>query len=326
MTQHYFGIITRAISEDFSDIKIVKCFSDVKLLNRKNYFIVGEAIHLFILYLLGFRNFIFWAQGAVSEESYMRHHSKFRFRILGFLEHFALRQAMMCFCVSNYQINFYERKYKIKISLKTIVMPCFNTMLQHNTFVINDKYKKNIFCYIGSLAAWQCFQETVELYSKIEQKLNYNCFFKVFTQQKDEAISIIEKYKIKNYCVDFVEPNLLSEAIADCKYGFLLRKDNSVNNVATPTKLSSYLANGIIPIFSDSIKDFVVLSESYNCMLKLSDITDWESVIKHASVTIKSVDMLNSCKALFKDYYNEDVYIEKIKSMYYRIKYGIIYK
>ena len=36
----------------------------------------------------------------------------------------------------------------------------------------------------------------------------------------------------------------------------ITRKDIAINKVATPTKMSSYLANGIIPIFSDIIGDF----------------------------------------------------------------------
>lgn len=325
VTQYYFDIIIKSISDDFSEISVFKQFSDVRSLDKKNYFIVGEAKHLFALYLLGFRNFIFWAQGAVSEESYMRHHSKIRFRLLGFLERFALQHAMMCFCVSNYQVDFYERKYKINILSKTIIMPCFNVVLQSDSFMTKRKYERNTFCYIGSLAAWQCFQETVELYSKIEQKLNYDCVLKVFTSQRAEARNVIEKSKIRNYSIDFVEPSRLSEAVADCKYGFLLRKDNPVNNVATPTKLSTYLANGIIPIFSDSIKDFVSLSGTYNCMLKLSNIRDFESVINHVSIPIKSFDVLNSCEALFKDYYNEAIYTERIKLMYYKIRYGTVH-
>lgn len=51
---------------------------------------------------------------------------------------------------------------------------------------------------------------------------------------------------------------MMSEALADVKFGFVLRNDVPVNRVATPTKLSSYLSAGVIPVFSKYLKDFII--------------------------------------------------------------------
>ena len=47
------------------------------------------------------------------------------------------------------------------------------------------------------------------------------------------------------------------DEVLKCKMlGFGLRADNTVNNVATPTKRSNLTANGVVPICTKSVKDF----------------------------------------------------------------------
>ncbi len=49
----------------------------------------------------------------------------------------------------------------------------------------------------------------------------------------------------------------LKEIYTECHYGFILREDSIVNQVACPTKLVEYLAMGVVPIVdSNNIGDF----------------------------------------------------------------------
>ena len=49
-----------------------------------------------------------------------------------------------------------------------------------------------------------------------------------------------------------------------CSYGFVLRDDIAVNNVACPTKLIEYLQYGIVPILhTERIGDFAALGMQY---------------------------------------------------------------
>jgi hypothetical protein len=48
----------------------------------------------------------------------------------------------------------------------------------------------------------------------------------------------------------------VSKELQSIKFGFCIREDTPINNVATPTKLSSYVANGVMPIYTSAVKDF----------------------------------------------------------------------
>ena len=71
-----------------------------------------------------------------------------------------------------------------------------------------------------------------------------------------KANNLIEEHNIKTAYVKYVDLRDLNNELLKYKYGFLLRRDNLVNNVATPTKMNSYLACGLIPIFTDAITDY----------------------------------------------------------------------
>ena len=315
VTEYYYQIIIDALKDVDTQVLSFNHWNNFLSHKRNTLCIVGEAKHLFILYVLGFRRFVFWAQGAVGYESFMRHQSKFRFSLLSWLEKFALKRAKICVCVSNYQVDFYEQAYSIMIRPKSVVFPCFNTKIHPESFSAENKYRKNVFCYIGSLAVWQCFDETVKLYSLIENSFCGNCYFKIYTKDKLQAEKALLKYRVKNYIIDYLPSDKLNEALADCKYGFLLREDNVVNNVATPTKLSTYLANGIIPIFSSSLKDCVSLSHRYKHLLCVSDMSSISPILNHMKQTISASNVYNEYSKIFDEYYNEQIYIDKLKKL-----------
>lgn len=313
VTEYYYYIIISALKDDNTKVLSFNHWKKFLFCERNALCVVGEAKHLFILYALGFRKFVFWAQGAVGYESFMRHQSKFRFRLLNSLEKFALKRAKICVCVSNYQMEFYEQTYSIKIKSKCVVFPCFNTKIHPDSFYNENKYRKNVFCYIGSLAVWQCFDETVRLYSLIERDFGDVCLLKIYTKDKNEAEKTLSKYRVKNYIIDYIPSDKLNAALADCKYGFLLRKNNVVNNVATPTKLSTYLANGIIPIFSDSLKECASLCSKYKHLLCISDMSCITPILNHMQQIINASDIYSEYSKIFDEYYNEQIYIDKLK-------------
>ena len=313
VTEYYFRLILEGVKENETCVIPCFCLKDFLKLDRNAICIVGEAKHLFALYVLGFRKFIFWAQGVVGAESYMRHHSIIRFKILSWLERFALKSSKICLCVSNTQRKYYEKNYHLSLHSKCLVMPCFNTKLYKQSFFIPNKYKNNVFCYIGSLAVWQCFEETVAFYARIEMMSQNKCMLKIYTKEIEKAKEIVESYHVQNYWIDYVPHEELNHALADCKFGFLLRKDNIVNNVATPTKMSTYLANGIMPIFSECIKDFSGLVDRYKYLISLSGQEDVYKVLELMEQDIQSEQVYREYNKVYDEYYNEDIYISQLR-------------
>lgn len=307
---YYISVIVKSLELNGYEAKEVE-LKESGSLDKGNYILVVSALSLFKWYIKGFRNFIFWSQGAVPEESYMRNKSKTRSYILSLIEKFALKKSKFNFFVSNYQVKHYEKKYKLNLSDNSYIMPCYNSEIEKKSFFEKDKYSNSVFCYVGSLAPWQYFSETMDLYKRIEEE-NTDASLRVLTFSVDEATSIIQNKGIKNYSVEYVEQSQLSSKLAGCKYGFLLREDNIVNNVATPTKLSTYMSNGLIPIISESIYEYKKMLETKKYALILENDIQDNKIDFFNNLDIQADDVHDEFYAFFNQYFNTDSHIKKI--------------
>lgn len=286
--------------------------------DKKRDIIVTDSPLVSIYYIIaGYKHHITWFQGISPEESYIKNKSKFRYRILSLVEYIVLRRAQLLFFVSEKMKLFYEAKYNLKLDNKSYIMPCFNELsIYHDSFEIAKKFQKNKFIYIGSLSEWQCFNQTVELFSEIEKRSHSSVELHVLTSQKDKAIKILKENKIKNFYVDYKQPQDLHDYIKDMKYGFILRKNIDVNQVATPTKLSNYLANGIIPIYSECLDSFHRLNQQIQlgipCNIEDGIARNAEIIIKHMEKDLKSKTVRDKCSLAFTSYYNKEKYVDEI--------------
>ena len=89
---------------------------------------------------------IFWVQGAVAHESFLKNKSYFRFSILWLLEYISLIFSDFYIYVSPYMKEYYEKKF-FTLNKKSIVIPCISDLNQ------NIKIKRNPdnYCYIGGM-------------------------------------------------------------------------------------------------------------------------------------------------------------------------------
>jgi len=310
---YYLDIVTKSLILNGYDVKEVK-FNDSKTLDKKNYILVVTSLSLFKWYIKGFRNFIFWSQGVAPEEVLMKHNSKLKYYILNYIEKFSIKKAKFLFFVSEYQKIHFSKKYNLNINGNYYIMPCFNCDIEDESFFNKNKYSNNVFCYIGSLAKWQYFPETMDVYKKIEET-NINVSLKIFTFNVEEANAIVKSKGIENFSIEYVEQIHLPKYLAECKYGFLLREDNIVNNVATPTKLSTYLSNGIIPIISNTIYEYNKMLENYTFKIVLDNNESVERVNLYNKLNIDSKNVYNEYKSFFEEYYNKDRHIENISKL-----------
>lgn len=263
VTKNNFDIIAAASKDtgakvhDFSSVK-----ESLRLGNRNDLYVATASVDVIKLYLSGRRNIAFWIQGIIPEESMLRNRSYLRYYILSLLELMSLRLSSLCLPVSNAMIEHYNNKYHYNISHKSYVFPCFNTTLKDWAFDVPGKYERNCFIYAGGLAKWQCFSETLDLYKKIESSGLPETKLIVMTKAKEVAIKEIKKRGIMNFEVDFTSSEELPEFLSKAKFGFVLRKENPINFVSTPTKISSYLSCGVIPICGSAVKSFLEISKA----------------------------------------------------------------
>lgn len=283
---------------------------------KKTDYLVTDSPLVAIRYIVkGFKNHVVWYQGVSPEESFMANNSHIRFFLLSKIEKWVLKRAGLVFFVSDAMREHYEKKYKLTLSEKSMIMPCFNENGMAKRAVSAEKYKKNTFVYVGSLHVWQCFEQTAKLYAEIEKAAGGNTTFYVFTGEQEKAKRILQQYGAKNYYVDYVPADVLSQRIKDMKYGFVLRQDHPVNNVATPTKFSNYLSNGIIPIYSDCLRSFA----EYDAGLKLGIVCNLEDIEacvarirEHMEQENTAEEIQAKCEKAFAEYYNREAYVEKI--------------
>lgn len=313
VTSYYVNIIEEALTSAGHSVQKISKIT-YKNKNSTSAILVVNVLDLIKARIFRYKKVFLWAQGIIPEESFVRNHSKFRFKILSLIEKFAISNSDFSFFVSNTQVEHYKEKYKISLE-NYMIMPCFNDEIKSYSFFKTDKYEKNIFVYAGNLQPWQCFRETARLYKMIEDAVD-NSHFKVLVKDKDQAEAILKEYAIKRYSIDFVPQDLLYEELSNAKFGFCLREDITVNNVATPTKLSSYISNGIFPIYSKSIGDFSKISKTspycFAVDVSLNVKSDIENIIFACKKDISAQCVFDSFTSTFGEYYSRSHYIEKI--------------
>ena len=298
---------------------LIKCgfacdeVKNVTGLSKKDLYVFPMGIDAFKFYHKGYRNFILWQQGATADESYMRNKSKLRYNLLNYIDLFAMKKAKIIFFCSEYMRTHYEHLAHRSYINKSYTMPCFNETL--STHIIEEKdYTKKNFAYVGSLDLWQCFDETIALYKEIEN-FYPNAHIKVLTFSVNEAIKKIKERGIRNYEVKCVKKENVQNELKDTVYGFVIRKDSIVNRVATPTKLSSYMSVGVIPIFSNVLEDFKKVSNNMKYAISVGNIHYVSDVLAKIDLPIEKKELIKEYSQLFSSYYGIHNHVNHISRL-----------
>lgn len=254
VTDEYMKAIGNAYSELGFEVNYV--YDSLDCGNRADdVYVVAIAPSVVKLDAKRAKHIVFWAQGIWPEESYMRNGNKLLYWACGYFEKRALKKAERIFAVSNAQIRHYEKKYDIILKDKAYVMPCSNEAFHRESFFTKGKYENPVFVYAGSLAKYQCIETMLDAFYLIQQ-VEPNASLLFYTGQQEEARTLVEQRDLCNVTIGYADPDELNTVLAEAKYGFVIRDDCVVNRVATPTKISSYISNGVIPVYSESLESF----------------------------------------------------------------------
>ena len=201
----------------------------------------------------------------------------------------------------------YEQKYHLKIDT-CYTMPCFNTEYQKANVDSKD-YSRNVFAYAGGLSKWQCIDQTLALYKRLEQAAAGEARLLLLTPEQDKARQLVEQYSIEHVEITHVPYTKLPDVLKSVKFGFALREEHPVNLVSTPTKLANYIANGIIPIYTSAVRDFDLESRDKPyavCIQDVNHVSDGEieTIQRLMETPIKTEDARQCFAAYFKEYYN----------------------
>ncbi|MCH5242931.1 MAG: hypothetical protein J1F67_11045 [Muribaculaceae bacterium] len=312
VTNHYLDIIRLGINK--SNRFVSDFIFNYKNINKRDIILTSTPIDFIKLYLKGYKNQIYWMQGLSPEESYMRNNSKLRYRILSSIDKFILKKTKFIFLVSKEMHSFLENKYKLKIK-NFYIMPCYNEKLNSEYIKLKNKYINNTFAYIGGLSKWQCFEQTLQIYKNIENKYNDTKLL-VLTKQSDKALKLLQQYKISNFEIDCVKADEVSQRLANIKFGFVIRDEDPVNYVSTPTKISNYLSSGVIPIVTKSVRDFVNLFKDKNCLCVLESANDYSKLFNFIKKNIDPTKIEQDLLEIFDSYYNDNNHINSIAKIF----------
>lgn len=312
--QTYLEIIGEAIRNLGYEVSFVKDLSGV---NKEDLIVFPMGIDAFKFFLKGYHNFILWQQGATADESFMRNHSKIRYWLLNKMDLFAMKKAKAILYVSQYMKEYYEKLGNCSFDNKSYLMPCFNEVYDRSVFDSKD-YSKKVFTYVGSLDLWQCFEQTVDIYKKIEDKLK-DCFFKVLTFDEEKGKRILQEKGVKNYSVKRVPKEEVKKELLEANYGFIIREDSIVNRVATPTKFSSYLSSGVIPIFSKCLTDFTQESLKMKYALALDDEIDVTSLLRFVNQEVNKEEVSAEYERLFSEYYSPEHHTKQLTLLFNKL-------
>lgn len=311
----YLDIIKKSVDLSGNTCEVINDKSKVK---RNDIVVTTNIDDAFKIFYSKKCRMINWYQGIRPEESYIRNKSLIKKNILEYVEKKILKKSLLNIFVSEGMKLHYERKYNLKIS-NYFIMPCFNAKLNGESFNVSNKYKNLNFTYVGGLSKWQCIEETLRLYKSIEVKYN-NASLKFLTNETERANQLIKKYKIENVEIKYVKNDELFNELKDVKYGFILREDNPINFVATPTKISTYLSNGIIPITTTKIHDTNIIFKDtdYKVFININDNLEknLQEIMKKNSILTDNEKILTDYTKIFDVYYNEKKYIEKLVEIF----------
>ena len=317
VTSFYIDIIKEALTRKGHSVQNV--FSLSQISNGDTVFTTNLGMWAKVFFLKRHCTLLYWYQGIAPEEILFEQRNIPKAFLAAFLERISLKHNTINFVVSNRMLEHFNSKYQAGLDLdNTFVMPCFNETLKQEAVRIPDRYNNPSFVYAGGLSEWQCISEMLALFQAIQKDIP-NARFTILTGEVEIARRMAEPYHLNNISFGYKTGKELEKELQQHKYGVLLRKDNLINAVATPTKMNTYLANGLIPIFTPAVDSFEKNIDLGQATIK-GDISTSINNIKEQIINFENSSFdLNkfsgSISALFDVYYNREYYINRISSL-----------
>ena len=303
-TRCYIDFLKEIFLRVYDSVDVVY---DLRTLNKSKCVVTIDAKSFFKVKLrYPNKAVVNWFQGVVPEESKYIHNSILRYGLWSFFEWFTLKYSRYNFFVSEAMVCHYEKKYGYRGKNYSVV-PCFNSTLSLSKLRLQNRGLS--FIYAGSMHKWQCIDEMVSIFIEIS-KLRPDAILAIYTKEQEVAQSIIKPLRLSNVIVDSADLHELPDIISQYSYGFLIREDNLVNNVATPTKFCTYLSVGTKPVLTDVIDDFRPHLDG-----DMVVIAKYGEPELSARAIVKDFETFNrdkfnqECSQLFSGYYNTKSYI-----------------
>ena len=249
--------------------------------------------HIAIIIIFLRQKIILDAHGVVPEEIEYYETKNILYYVLLLTEKIIFsKKNVLVVCVTNAMKKHFSNKYpqyKGKYFIYNIFPEqLYIESLESNKTLISNvvsNSKKIIVLYSGGTAGWQKIDLMLELMAKNQSDSKE---YIILTGEPETFKQIVATYNISEKLIEIrmASPSELSEYYKRADYGFVLRDDNVVNNVASPTKLIEYLFYGIIPIvLTPNIGDYLDYGFEYvRCEEFINIVKPMEKSIKNMGI------------------------------------------
>lgn len=182
------------------------------------------------------------------------------------IEEILIRGADVMICVNHAMLEHFQKKYDYMERMpKPIIMPIFSGVEVYDE-LINHKleqsdYSRPTVVYAGGVQAWQ----NIAMMQDVMAKTGHMYHYKMIVSDPDEFLHQYgDKTIPKDAEIKSLPPDAVQKEYEHSHFGFVLRDDITVNNVACPTKLIEYLCYGILPVMKTTrVGDFVRYGMEY---------------------------------------------------------------
>lgn len=200
--------------------------------------------------------------GAVPEESRMGGAHEARVKSLETAERSMLAYAQLNIFVSEAMARHYMEKYELG-ALPQVIVPCCVSDQRFEASVDNVQSHFDaealVFAYAGSMADWQCGSEMIGFFAALHRH-DPCCRFLLLVPQPEHEKVLRVAQQVSLPSTAFILKAVAHEAVpaylSTAHMGVLLRRQDTVNHVSSPTKFGEYLAAGLPVLMTDGVTDF----------------------------------------------------------------------
>lgn len=224
---------------------------------------ISLAGFLFLRFLKD-KNLVWDVHGIIPEEIHLAGYSKLKQYVYGKLEVALARRAKKIVVVTNAMAKYLHKKY-LWLNARILIYPILPMTIKKELKFDTSEQQTINFVYAGNMQGYQNIPLMVESIKKIIDTPRLH--FYILTGQKEQMKDLFQQLGIggrDNITIDSVAPSELDRYYCKAHYGYVLRDDVDVNNVACPTKIVEYLAYGMTCITkSNDIGDFGQMGFDY---------------------------------------------------------------
>lgn len=258
------NIHQRIIAEDNTSILHLNLFCHfpviaLRIIRAKHIYVhsIYNAIKILPFYFI--KKITTDMHGIVPEE--LKYEKKYTWSfIFNIAEFIAVKFSKTVIFVTNSMERHYLLKHKRK-NTSDIVIPIINRSII-NAIQSEEEAtlrREDLVIYSGGIQKWQNIEKML---SAVKKKSDIQYLF--LTANTKELKLTAEQNGIANLSITTARPEEIPDFYKKGSFGFLLRDDIKLNNVACPTKAVEYMAHGIIPIvLCEEIGDFKELDYKY---------------------------------------------------------------